>query len=355
MDINSRYFNYKENLSEQRELFKDCFPETNGEAIQRDEHYFWKFHSFPYEKKSWEYVSYIDNEMVAYYAAIPFHYKIGNTITPVAMVCDVMTSSKHRGKGIFTKIGKHATNELAKDLPLTMGYPIRKEVIPGHLKVGWKISHELPLYIKFLRFNSLFASKKIGFLSPFANIFIKTYNYIVKTKTKKKYSCEVLDNIDLVEDFELFSEEWRNSVRNALVKDFPFIKWRYSAPDRNYKFIVIRSEEGKLIGFLSYRKIIKESVPSLGILDYMVLPGFEDSLYFINKVLVDCARKEDVEAILMMMSRTSAKKYSLIKNAFFKSPFVFKLIIKNLNNQFTDEELFNEKNWHLMWVDSDDL
>lgn len=354
MNVESSNFNYKENLNSQRELFQDCFPETNGQAIQGDEHYFWKFHSFPYERKSWEYVSYLENELVAYYAAIPYVYKIGNSITPVAMVCDVMTSSKRRGKGIFTKIGKYATNEMAKDLPFTMGYPIRKEVLPGHLKVGWKVSHELPLYIKFVKFNSLFSSKKIGFLSPIGNLIINIYNSLHKGKINKNYSFEISDNIDSIIDFDTFSEQWRNSVQNALVKDIAFQKWRYSAPERYYKFITIR-DKSKLIGYVSLRKIIKENVPSFGILDYMVLPGHEDCHALINNVLMDMAKKDKAESILIMMSRTSSKKYLLKRFGFFKSPFVFKLIIKNLNNQFTDNELFHEKNWHLMWVDSDDL
>ena len=58
---------------------------------------------------------------------------------------------------------------------------------------------------------------------------------------------------------------------------------------------------------------------------------------------------------MTMMSKNSATEYKLNANGFFKSPFVFQLIIKNLTNEFTDEELFDEKNWHLMWIDSDDL
>lgn len=355
MELLFNSFDYKENLSEQRNLFKDCFPETNGEAIQKDEHYFWKFHSYPYSKHSWEYVSYLNNEMVAYYAAIPYKYKIGNIVTPVAMVCDVMTSSKYRGKGIFTKIGNYSTNEMSKELPFTMGYPIRKEVIPGHLKVGWKISHELPLYIKFLRFNSLFSSKKIGFLSPLANVFIKMYNGIKNSKSKISYTYNISNEITEVKGYDLFAKEWSLSVQNALIKDLPFAIWRYGAPERKYNFLSIRDVTGKMIGFVSYRNIIKEGVPSYGILDYMVLSKYGDCHGFINNILKECAKKDKVEALMVMMSKISAKQYKLLKNGFLKSPFVFKLIIKNLTKEFSDDELFDEGNWHLMWVDSDDL
>lgn len=354
MELSFAHFDYTENLTQQRDLFKDCFPETNGEVIQSETHYMWKFHSFPNAVQAWEYASYLDSEMVGYYAAIPYRYKIGGKVTPVGMVCDVMTSSKHRGKGIFTKMGTYSTGELSSEVSFTMGYPIRKEVIRGHLKVGWKIPFSLPLYIKFIRLNALFECKKAGFIAPFANIFLSIYNGIIKTKINNKYSFTINTHIEDVKGYNTLVEEWKIFVPNALLKDLAFASWRYSAPEKNYSFLSIRIQE-KMIGFVAYRYIIKKGIPSYGILDYMVLPGFEDCHGIINKVLVDSARKDKVEAIMTMMSKTSATYYKLQKNGFFKSPFLFHLIIKNLTYEFTDEQLFNENNWHLMWVDSDDL
>lgn len=272
----------------------------------------WKFHSFPCTSPSWEYASYIDSEMVGYYAAIPYQYKIGNKFTSVGMVCDVMTSSNHRGKGIFTKMGSYATKELSYNVPFTMGYPIRKEVIPGHLKVGWGIPFSMPLYIKFIRLNSILKSKKLGAFTTFANIFINLYNFIAKSSTKKQYTFSLSTKIEDVEGYETLAKEWAGSIKNALIKDLPFARWRYSAPERTYQFLSIKKED-KMIGFVSFRKIIKENVPSFGILDYMVLPGFEDCHGFINSVLYKCAKKENVEAIMTMMSSNSASNYKLIK------------------------------------------
>lgn len=355
MELSFSPFDYKANLPQQRDLFKDCFPETNGEVIQEDIHYMWKFHSFPNSVPSWEYACYANFEMVGYYAALPYRYKIGEKFTEVGMVCDVMTSSKLRGKGIFTKMGTYSTNELSVVVPFTMGYPIRKEVIPGHLKVGWKIPFNLPLYMKFIRLNTLLKSKKLGFLAPLANVCISLYNGIIKTGSNKKYSFKLSTNINDVKDYDAFTKEWSTSVPNALVKDLPFAIWRYGAPGRSYQFLSIYNETGVMIGFVSFRKIIKERVPSFGILDYMVLPDYKDCHGLINEVLINCAKKENVEAIMTMMSKGSAAEYQLYKNGFFKSPFVFQLIIKNLTLEFSDKMLFNEKNWHLMWVDSDDL
>lgn len=354
MELELKKFDPQAQLQKQRELFNDCFPETNGESIQKNEHYFWKFHSFPANTHSFEYVAYANQEMVGYYAAIPYVYKIGNKITSAGMVCDVMTSSKHRGKGIFTKIGAYSTKELSQHVPFVTGYPIRKEVIPGHLKVGWKIAHELPLYIKFISFNTFLKTKNLGVLSPIANFGLRIWNLLTSHTANSKYSFEFSENIEDIKGYEDFIKVWINSLPNALQKDLSFSRWRYSAPERKYSFLTIR-EKSKIVGFVSFRQIVKESIPSFAILDYMVIPGFESCHGLINRVLSRLAKKNKVEAIMTMMSRTSASKYKLLRNGFLKSPFTFYLIIKNLTNEFSDNELFNEKNWHLMWVDSDDL
>jgi hypothetical protein len=354
MDLTFDKFEYQKNLSQQRELFKDCFPETNGDMIQSTDHYLWKFHAFPNDVHSWEYSANLGGEMVGYYAAIPYRYKIGDVESNVGMVCDVMTSTKQRGKGIFTKIGLFSTMDLANHVPFTIGYPIRKEVIPGHLKVGWKIAFPMPLYIKFLKTDSLLKSKKIGFLSFVANPFLKMYNYFRSTSITGKYGSSIFEEIDKVKGYKNFSEEWGKTVRNSLVKDIDFMRWRFSAPNRFYKFLIITSED-KLVGLVTFRKIVKEGVLSYGIIDYMILPGYEDCHGFINNVLKNEASKENVECLLCMMSKSSAKKNKLNENGFLKSPFTFQLIIKNLTFRFTDKELYNEENWHLMWIDSDDL
>lgn len=354
MDLNFKQFDHTVDLSRQRELFNDCFPETEGEMIRSNEHYYWKFHSFPFSTKSYEYACYANSEIVGYYAAIPYQYRIGSKIVSAGMVCDVMTSSKLRGKGIFTKMGSYSTEQLSTVIPFTMGYPIRKEVIPGHLKVGWEIPFELPLYMKFIKLNSFLTQRNLKLLVPFANLLSNIYCQIFRGRSLNDYSYSIYYDIEEVLDYECFCKEWSNSVNNSLQKDLNFSKWRYGAPGRKYSFLTIK-KDSKIICFLSYRKIIKEGILSYGIIDYMVLPGFEGCHSLANKVLIEQAKSENVEVIMTMMSRTSASKYRLIRNGFIKSPFKFSLIIKNLTGEFTKEELFKEENWHLMWVDSDDL
>ena len=36
----------------------------------------------------------------------------------------------------------------AAGMDLCVGFPIRPEVFPGHIKVGWKVAFDLPVYFK---------------------------------------------------------------------------------------------------------------------------------------------------------------------------------------------------------------
>ena len=353
MDISLRSFDFKLDLRRQRELFKDCFPETVGDSIQSEAHYIWKFHSLG-TPSSWEYICENGEELVGYYAALPYKYKIGGVFTIVGMVCDVMTSSKYRGKGIFTKLGNYSTRELSYDVPFTMGYPIRPDVIPGHLKIGWKVAFRLPLYIKFVKSDSLLKRYRLKLFCPIVNVFLKFYNNIVKQRANNKYSSFIYNDLENVCDFEKFIDKWQSIVDNVLVKNIYFYKWRFGAPGREYIFLAVKKEE-KTVGLVVLRQIVKYEVPTLCIIDYMVIPGHEKCHGNINKSLKELAILKNAEALMTMMSKVSARKYKLINNGFFRSPFSFKLIIKNLTNKFSNDQLFDKKRWHLMWVDSDDL
>ena len=45
MEITFNHFDYLRELEQQRKLFNECFPETEGTESGTKEHYFWKFHS----------------------------------------------------------------------------------------------------------------------------------------------------------------------------------------------------------------------------------------------------------------------------------------------------------------------
>ena len=361
MELTFRRFDHESNLTEQRSLFRNSFPEGIGTAAETHEHYYWKFHSFPAKINSYEYGAWAreTNTLVGYYAAIPYRYRIAGQTLACGMVCDVMTHSSARGQGVFTKLGRYATDELKNsDIPFTTGYPIRPEVIPGHLKVGWKIAFQLPTYIRLLKANALLEATKLKLLTSTTNVSLRAFNFCMRRafSGSERYTATVRDARELVDllEYDQFFAVWSDGQRNVLLKDREFWKWRLGAPGTEYKIVCVY-EAGKLIALGVTRATELRRIPTLAILDLMVLPGHERCLTFLHAQTEFLAYRLKTEAISVMVSRRWARHYRLLTHGFLRSPFVFKLIYKRLSESVSEESLAGEGNWHLMWVDSDDL
>ena len=359
MRLDFARFDHATEIEAQRKLFLECFPECRGTAAATLAHYQWKFRTFPDAVCSYEYVAHDDSRLIGYYAAIPYQYSIAGSLKRAGMVCDVMTSPASRGQGVFTKLGRYSTEQLkASGVEFTTGYPIRREVIPGHLKVGWKIAFPLPMYVKFLRSDSLLASRKLAFLAPMLNVFISAYNFLteVSKASPPGLRSQVMsrDEFLALNGYEAFFEAWRASVHNVLVKDKAFLRWRTGAPATEYKFITIHIE-GKIVAVCTTRLAVLEGVPCIAILDLMVLPGLEGGFSILEREIMALAANSGAEAIVVMMSRHCSRKYHLLRHGFLRSPRTFFLILKMLSGALDPDGLCEERHWHLMWIDSDDL
>lgn len=275
------------------------------------------------------------------------------------MVCDVMTHPKMQGKGVFTGIGRHATDAMKKEgVDFTTGYPIRPEVIPGHLKVGWKIVFSLPMYIMLLRSNAILRSKKLGFAAPLVNLGLSVVNPFVGMlhKINRDYQFEILtrDQFIGIEGYDLFFDQWKAQQQNVLIKNMDFLKWRTGAPQTTYQFMVIRKDR-HIVAVAITRFVELKNIPSIAVLDMMVLNNELDSLNSLYHALIRIASDHKAEAIITMMGKRWEKYYKLSRMGFLKSPYEFSLIIKKLNSAMNDAFLFDESKWRLMWIDSDDL
>lgn len=357
-----RSFDYQQELEAQRALFTECFPENLGTPVISNEHYLWKFHSANNNNglRSEEYVASEDSSLLGYYAAIPYRYSYNNELLKVAMVCDVMTGVKARGKGIFTRLGVYSTDQMReKGFDFTTGYPIREEVIPGHIKAGWEKRFELPLYGKFIRFNSFLKNKRLGIFALPAKFCLGGYSLIKKIGRKKAgsdLSLAILDSRehDVGDLLAPFFETWKSEIPVALIKDKEFINWRLSAPEKTYKIILLK-DNNSIVGVLIARKVIKENVPCYGILDLCLLKNYHKYAYLLIDKLELSAKESKIELILMMISQHWLDKYDLRKSVFLKTPYTFHFITKHFNPTVDKDTLYDYANWHLMWIDSDDL
>jgi hypothetical protein len=359
--IELRRLSYPNELQVQRELFVECFPENIGTPVISNEHYLWKFKSFPSDdmQPAYEYVAVEGKDMIAYYAAIPYPYIVQGRKVSAAMVCDVMTGLKARGKGVFTKLGLYSTEQFSKEgLAFSTGYPIRPEVIPGHKKAGWEFPFEIPMYGKFLKLNSFLESRGKGLFTLPANLALKVFNFFHKPVNFFRKGCivEYYNNPEIVEieGLDVFFDLWKSEQSIALDKSVKFLSWRLGAPEKKYHIIILRENEA-IVGYSVMREVMKENVPCLGILDFCVLNNYKNQTAKLISEIENFAGSKHVELILTMMMKHDARHYGLRKYGFLKTPYPFSFIIKQFDQTIEKSFLIKESNWSLMWIDSDDL
>lgn len=357
MNIKFNVFDKIKNIDSQRELFIECFPENLGKNSAKISHYNWKFHSFPFfNEKSFEYAAFLDNELVGYYAAIPYQYTFKDKIFTVGMVCDVMTGVKARGKGVFTKLGMFSTENMkTKDIDFTMGYPIRSEVIPGHLKAGWDKVFELPLYIKFISFKPFLAKFRMGLISPIFDVFLVIYTCLRNLLFScDDYSVKTIQKEDLIkEDLDSFFNKWKEEVPISLNKSQKFLNWRLGAPNVKYNINILLNKN-TIVGYAISRNVIKEGIPVSAILDLCILKEYKKGLNKLISILSYNSKLDKNGALLFMCSKYQFKTHNLFANGFIPTPHKFWLIIKNLKG-IDLSIIHKQENWQLNWIDSDDL
>lgn len=345
-------------LDAQRALFEDAFPENRGQPVASPDHYHWKFHTFPAAPPSYEYSARDESGLVGHYAALPYPYEINDERMTCGMVCDVMTATRMQGKGVFTKLGAYALGELTQaGIDFVSGYPIRPAVIPGHLKVGWHVAFELPMYLLPLRADALLASRGAGFLAAPVNAGLWAYHGAVGALRRTgEVTAEVLGLEDFLArvDFDAFAAQWRAGKRNALVKSAAFLRWRLAAPGTRYRIVCV-FRAGRLSGVSIVRPCTLQGVPSLAVLDYMSLEHEAMDVAAMLTPWRALAAETGSEVVVMMVNRPQARRMRLGAAGFVKTPAVFSLILNALSARAKEKLTSAAEDWHLMWLDSDDL
>lgn len=340
-----------------QELLDDAFAANKGMAAASLDHYKWKFRQTPFTPASYEYAVTEESRMIGYYAAIPYRYRVGEREVVAGLVCDVMTHSQARRKGVFTSLSRFAIRELqSADVAFLTGYPVTSKVIDGHLKAGWLVAFELPTYVKLLRADTTLRSRHLTWLTPVANGGIAAYHAVRSRRVPSGYDVEVGPPRELLElpAFRTFVDRWSSSVRNHLVKSADFYSWRLAAPGTEYQAFLVHRGDAVVAGAIGRSSHLR-GIPSYVLLDVMSLQRRSDALSPLYRRVDQEGRRRGAEILATMMSRHSAREYCLTRFGFIRSPYVFKLILRPLDVRVIPEQIFGEQDWHLMWIDSDDM
>jgi len=348
-----------DDLAARQELFRLSFPEAVGTPVESTSHYEWKFRQFPSEPApSWQYVGEEGGCVAAYYAALPYVYRVGDREVTAGMVCDVMTHPLFRGRGLFTAIGRHATGALAGEgVAFVTGYPIRPEVIPGHLKVGWTVVQSLPVWLRPTGTRSLLPPalrRTAPLLDPFVRL---AFSW---ARPARGYECRIVSRRRFLSDiaptpaYRNLLERWKRSTPNALDKSAAFLAWRTGAPGTEYEFALLYRGD-VLVGMSVLRAASLRGIACLAVLDVMVDPAHLKGSTALHHAVARHAMRLGKDGVACMCSRDRARDYRFGRSGFLKTPAVFSLIVKRLTDAVSDAEMYEGRRWHTFWIDSDDL
>jgi hypothetical protein len=340
-------------------LFRDCFPETLGTSLCTAPHYRWKYGPAGKSAPVVEYAGYEDGRMVGYYAALPFQYSVGGGTLPGSLVCDVMTHSSMRGRGIFTAMGRVATDGMAKEgLAFCTGFPIRSSVIPGHLKVGWRIAFPLPVYFRFVNAGAALAAKGFGWAGPLLQPAVALYPLLRGLGAKRarnlrcgEYAPDAFFNRV---DYAGFYERWRRQNANHLIRTEEFLRWRLAAPELEYRMVTLEDGE-RLAGLAIVRSTHAAGFDVLGIADLMVLDEYLPVSRALHDALAGLAKRSGAAGVSAMCAVPEAGRLRLSGAGYIRTPYKFQFIAKWLAGGGAPESLWDAGKWHLMWLDADTL
>ena len=341
-------------------LFADCFPETVGASLCTASHYEWKYGTSGKSAPPLEYAGYEDGRLVSYYAGLPFRYSVNGSPVPGSLVCDVMTHSSMRGRGIFTAMGRFATDRMAeREIAFCTGFTIRPSVIPGHLKVGWRIAFDLPVYCRIVDVRVILAAKGMSLIGSILQPFAATYANLCRLRsgrTGKNLRCReyTLEDFLLQEDYAGFYAQWCRQNPNHLIRTEEFLKWRLSAPGLQYRIVTLHDAE-RLAGLAIVRNTRSPGFEVIGIADLMILREYASGSGLLHDELASLAKRSGAAGVTVMCSVPEAELLHLAASGYIRTPYKFQFIAKWLAPGDAPSCLWDARKWHLMWLDADTI
>ncbi|HLY60451.1 MAG TPA: GNAT family N-acetyltransferase [Terriglobia bacterium] len=347
----------------QRELYLEAFPEQKGTALVTDEYYHWKFRDFPFRSPPpQQFVAVEEHQVVAYFAALTYPYILSNNNCMSGIICDIMTHSRVRRRGVFGELGSIALSEFPHEgIDLAMAFPIRPASLSALNKLGLETICHLPVWILPISWRGLLRDFRI--FGPAAKGALEAYRHIVRPRILPGFTTEVLPHVSFFErasqepslrgEFDSLVERWRARLDFALQKDLKFYRWRLSAPGSKYFIHLLKTTVGGLAGLAVTRISDLKGIRSCAILDMMI----PEQRFGAQVLLLDSVRahaiKEHAELLATIVPKSAAQELHLTRYGFIRSPMVFKCVTRIFNSSFKVD--LKRISHQMMWIDSDDL
>lgn len=327
-----------------QKLLKICFPEVDSATNFSDASIFWKFDKKAQASST---LSTQDGEILTFYGVLPRTYSCFGKPVEIGLVVDVMTHPSHRGKGLFVESSFAALSRLkCSETAGVIGFPIRNEVMPGHLKAGWKVQFEMPIYILPVGRSEVKNLKAM---------LIKVLSTLFEFSTRPlRLSIFKAARYELAEAISIYAlSNFYNSQKTkdlvVLDKSRDFLEWRLNRPEIEYKTFSCQSDVNHSVAIT--RQMDLNGLRTLAILDFESdSPSHSRRLI---RHLVKYSIKEKIEIIAFTTNKENSKRLKLLKFGFFRSHKKFKVITRNVSRIADVFTLAHHSNFRMTWIDSD--
>lgn len=326
-------------------LLNQGFPESKDSGLFSPEMLDWKFAKSGGLMNSL--VGYVENSPVSFYGVLPREYSFQGVIKTAGLVVDVLSIPVMRGRGLFVSSGHAVMNNLEKtEISCVIGFPIRPEVLPGHLKVGWQVRFPMPVYV-----YPIGARKTKGWRNTCIRFLFKVLYVLFSPLRLAEHSeAQLLDPMDFTCDprVENFITNQSCSHNISIKKSSQFLQWRLSRPDAIYKCFNLGAKNTS--AYAICRVMDFEGFQSLAILD--IDGSSKTTIKQLMKHIIDYARSESCDLIAFCTNKSNFRRLGLRKLGFFNSPKKFQVITRATGDS---DVKFTEKFTRLTWIDSDTI
>jgi hypothetical protein len=359
----------REGNLEDAEGILECRQRTfSGEDLEKQERKYWEYefirnHAGP----AYFFVASDGDQIVGHYAIIPQYFFLNGDRHIGSIVVDVMTDPDYRYQGMFVALGRYALSYATEktNMEFTTGYPIRPEVLPGHLKTGWVVNFPMnawvmPLFLDAILKRRFPLTEKIPgiFLLTriLGSIVFRSFSWLQLLKNST-YRVERLTRCDVAR-FNAFWDRFKASAPpNCLIQErtAEYLSWRYdSNPSRNYTYHIAVDQQGDMAGFIVTRIASLMNVSAMVLVDALFLPGSgNDAVRGLIRDVRQMALANMCSMCAVMVNQPNLIFPSPWKYGFFPTPYRFKLITRELTENSVVQNPGLQ--WHLMWGDTDDL
>jgi hypothetical protein len=309
------------------------------------------------------------NEVVGHYAVIPRLWKVEGIIRKGSIVVDVMTDDRYRFQGMFAALGKTSLNDSgSKGILFSYGFPIRKDVMPGHLKVGWKHIFDLPIMVYPKNLSPIFqfylknkiVSNVLGFA---ANSIWNGFTFVKKGcnsifhQQKEKYSIRSVT--EFTSDFDQLWDRSSTEFQLIASRSKEYLKWRYlDHPYHQYQ-IFASYHNDKLAGYVVLCEQEILGFECGVIVDLVGDPANSDALdSLIDYAINHFKGQRNISLIATMITKSNRYFEKLKEHNFVVSPKCF-WFITHINSEslfeLNFEQLYAQKSWFITWGDTDTI